>query len=448
MRRTPLPLAVLAASALVVSTAAPAPAASVTVAGGAITVAVAPTDPATVVNVYASYNSLIDAYRFETTHRGVDSTISGCEDDASSSDGVLCTVAMPTSYAVTGGASAEDIRLLHVPKAGDPAPAARIDAGAGNDVVHVAGVVATVSGGEGDDVISPDAAYGSPITDRVPGTVVSGGPGIDTLDLDNAGTCGAAPVVITLNDLADDGCAGEGDNYASDFEVVLGNTATERIEGTERGDTIDGGGGGDTILGLGGDDVLAVGGGFSTLTATIDGGDGNDTITGSPGDDRLVGGAGKDVISGGAGNDTIDLRDGRPGDRADCGDGADVALVDRGDVHVNCEQVRVAPAAPKVKGTKLVARQGKVAIRLSCAKGPACRGSVVVRTTLKKKQVVALKGAYSLKGGTTKVVSLRLRGKARAHLAGPGRKVTGTMELTPKGGVPATTRVTVRSRGR
>jgi Ca2+-binding RTX toxin-like protein len=446
MRRTSLPLALAAASALVVSTTSPAPAATVTVAGGAITVAVAPTDPATVVNVYATYNSAIDAYRFETTHRGVDSTISGCEDDASSSDGVLCTVPRPTSYTVTGGASDDDIRLSHWPKAGDPAPAARIDAGPGNDQVHVAGVVASVNGGDGDDVITPDVAYGSLFAARVSGTVVSGGPGIDTLDLHNAGSCGAAPVVITLDDVADDGCVGEGDNYASDFEVVLGNTATERIEGTERGDTIDGGGGGDTILGHGGDDVLAVGGGFTDLSPFINGGDGNDTITGSPGDDHLVGGPGKDVIAGSGGNDTIDLRDGRPGDRADCGDGADIALVDRGDVHVNCEQVRVAPAVPKVERTKLVARQGKVAITLACAKGPACRGSVVVRTTLRKTQVVALKGSYSLKGRTTKVVTLTLRGKARAHLARPGRKVTGTMELTPKGGVPTTVRVTVRSR--
>jgi Ca2+-binding RTX toxin-like protein len=141
------------------------------------------------------------------------------------------------------------------------------------------------------------------------------------------------------------------------------------LKGTNSADTINGNGGNDTINAKKGADTIDGGLGDDRILAskgndTVNGGDGNDTLHGGWGNDVQHGGAGDDIIFanrgrdtsygddgndqlwalargdvhsrhdyrgdtliGGNGNDTFRTRDGE-GDRIDCGDGDDVAVLD------------------------------------------------------------------------------------------------------------------------
>ena len=79
-----------------------------------------------------------------------------------------------------------------------------------------------------------------------------------------------APIAASIDGVANDGEAGEGDNIATDVESIVGGSA---------GDTLTGGAGNETLIG----------------------GAGNDTLSGLAGDDVLDGGAGADHLDGGAG---------------------------------------------------------------------------------------------------------------------------------------------------
>jgi hypothetical protein len=103
-------------------------------------------------------------------------------------------------------------------------------------------------------------------------------------------------VTITLNDQADDGEPGEGDNVRAAVESATGGSGNDRI----------------------------VAGPNSSY---LYGGAGNDSITGGPGEQR---------IEGNEGDDTIDSRDGAY-DSIDCGPGNDVVLADPGDFTTACE---------------------------------------------------------------------------------------------------------------
>ena len=170
-----------------------------------------------------------------------------------------------------------------------------VDGGPGRDVV---------AGGDGDDVV----LAGNTINGAADGGAdsVSGGPGIDSASVTATGPAPALAgigVTVTLDDIANDGIVGEGDNYRSDIENVVSN-----------------GGGNDTLTGSAAINVLTTG-------------DGNDSITG---------GAGNDILTSNAGNDSIQARDGYA-DRVACGKGADTAIVDTLDqLSPDCETVQVA----------------------------------------------------------------------------------------------------------
>jgi Ca2+-binding RTX toxin-like protein len=130
-------------------------------------------------------------------------------------------------------------------------------------------------GGAGDDVMLAGA-----VADGA--DAFSGGPGNDTVDYGAR----AGAIAVTIDDVADDGAAGEGDDVATDVEIVKG------------------GAGDDTLAGGAGNETLYGGAGNDTLT----GGAGNDTLFGDAGDDLFDEGAatsGADTINGGAGIDTV-----------------------------------------------------------------------------------------------------------------------------------------------
>lgn len=151
--------------------------------------------------------------------------------------------------------------------------------------------------------------------------------------------------------------------------VITGSPGGDTLWGTQNADAIRAGGGNDTVLAQRGDDAVFGGGGSDSLFGRggndrvkggpgrdeiygddpdssqgndkVVGGGGNDYVFGGSEQDRVVGGAGSDVLVGHFGDDTIVARDGQV-DRVDCGNGSDIAFVDREDVIVKgCNVVRV-----------------------------------------------------------------------------------------------------------
>ena len=155
-----------------------------------------------------------------------------------------------------------------------------IDGKGGNDRLDGRGDNDTVFGSGGDDVLVGDVGKDSLV----------GGDGFDTADY----SARTAPLTIDLDDVDDDGEAGEGDNVAMTIEQVLG-------------------------------------------------GSGNDSITGNAGTNHLVGNLGTDSLFGLGGDDRLFGRDGLV-DTLDCGDGAgDAVDQDATDTMTNCEAVLAPP---------------------------------------------------------------------------------------------------------
>ena len=124
-----------------------------------------------------------------------------------------------------------------------------------------------------------------------------------------------AKVTVTLDNAANDGQAGEGDNIHSDVENV----------GT----------------GQGNDDIVG-----SSAANTLSGDIGDDDITGGGGEDLLVGDEGG-LLPGETSNDTFHARDGFA-DNIICGEGSDTAIVDTLDTVTDCETVDRAAFVPPV----------------------------------------------------------------------------------------------------
>ena len=197
-----------------------------------------------------------------------------------------------------------DIALLSDPS-GPLLIAATIDGGPGAEQIQ---------GGAGDDVLSggpdPDTLLNSAGADALDG-------GASVLDRVEFG--GTAPLRISLDGVADDGQAGEGDNVDPSIEDVSGGAGPDTIVGSAKKNQ---------LLGGGGDDVM-------------NGAGGRDRVRGHEGNDRLTGGSGLDLLDGASGSDLLLGRDGEL-DKIACRDGArDRASVDRIDrVYSGCERVR------------------------------------------------------------------------------------------------------------
>ena len=180
----------------------------------------------------------------------------------------------------------------------------------GETVVHAGAGDDTVNGGPSEDVFFED----SDASDR---DSFRGGAGRDWVDYEGV----MHAVSISLNDIADDGRPGEGDNVKSDIEVLLG---------TGNADTLTGDGDPNVILALWqssywlhdgvpdvrqltGGAVINGGGGGDVIAGTdwgvpdrLSGGTGNDALSGYSGNDVLSGGSGDDILMGGAGFDALD----------------------------------------------------------------------------------------------------------------------------------------------
>jgi Ca2+-binding RTX toxin-like protein len=248
----------------------------------------------------------------------------------------------------------------------------RLRGGDGDDVIHGGpgndaelfgdGGDDQLAGEDGDDAIrggaGNDAEDGGPGNDTLGESDadagaddIHGGPGFDQLDLDSH----AGGVAILLDDVANDGAPGEGDDFHADLEKVYGTRGNDTYVGTAGNDVVNANSGDDSVRGGAGNDELTGSSGADTLA----GESGNDTLYGGEGDDRVDGGPGLDSLFGdysscsaygcSSGNDQLFARDGEA-DALNCGAGADSAQVDTVDTLAKdgfqlCESVDAAALA-------------------------------------------------------------------------------------------------------
>ena len=276
----------------------------------------------------------------------------------------------------------------------------RMNGGAGDDFLIGSDGDDVMDAGPGDDTMvcgaGHDVMAGNDGEDRM---VWNHGDGSDVMD----GDAGRDVAEVNGAPVADDDFAVRPNGVRVRFErrnlapFELDIATTERLR-------VDGGGGDDRVR-----------------TARDLGGLIAGAFYGGEGADRLGGTEGADLLSGGPGRDVLHARD-RAADRVDCGDGLDVAGVDRHDQVRRCELV--LGGRPRVRLTRKVAetRAGVAFVRARCVATARCRGSLQLR-----RGRVALGGErFSIARGTGKTVRVRLnrRGRRLVSAASPkGAKV-------------------------
>jgi uncharacterized delta-60 repeat protein len=147
-------------------------------------------------------------------------------------------------------------------------------------------------GGSGDDRLDGENGKEFQLGKPLSSDQLFGDAGIDTADYSHRGTA----LTLKLDNVANDGAAGENDNIHADVENILGGSGND----------------------------LIVGGPFAN---SLVGNAGNDIIWGGEGNDTLVGGTGTDQLFGQGGNDLLLAREGQK-DRVDGGPGIDTAQRD------------------------------------------------------------------------------------------------------------------------
>ena len=134
-----------------------------------------------------------------------------------------------------------------------------------------------INGLEGDDTIllSPSVTINASLNggagrDRLRGGAgrdeFLGGAGIDTADYSDS----VVPVSVSIDDAANDGPAGQGENVFADVENVFGGAAADTLAGNAGSNLLLGNAGDDTVRGGGGRDVLIGGAGADRLSGEAD----------------------------------------------------------------------------------------------------------------------------------------------------------------------------------
>ena len=232
-----------------------------------------------------------------------------------------------------------------------------IEGNKGDDVIYGAEGDDTLKGDQGNDTLyggeGADSLYGGSGNDELHGGAgddkffahggrevgtVNGGEGYDQLiGTDKNDTFVMEHNMANLNSVEEiDGGAGtnkiEGTNAGetldftgitlTNIEKINAGKGDDTVTGTDAADVIEGNKGDDELHGAGGDDQLY-------------GDQGNDTIYGGEGDDSIYGGSGNDELHGGAGDDTFFAHGGKEIGTVDGGDGYDkLAGGDKNDTFV------------------------------------------------------------------------------------------------------------------
>ena len=221
-----------------------------------------------------------------------------------------------TSVDASGSHKADTIRML----ASLPAT---LSGGNSGDNIYGGPRGDTLNGGRANDTLVPGKG-----ADRM-----NGGEGNDYADYGTR----TAPLTLSLDGVANDGEALEGDNLGLDVEALIGGSGNDRLTGSAEANSLWGQDGDDTIDGRLGSDWLNGGAGFDTadyssrttpVSLSLDpiwndgeagendglgvdferllGGSSSDTLTGDAGANRLEGREGNDTINGGLGADVLD----------------------------------------------------------------------------------------------------------------------------------------------
>lgn len=145
------------------------------------------------------------------------------------------------------------------------------DGGPGSDTLRGGPGNDGFVGGPGDDIAFGNGGDDAFVADNIDGRDrFFGGPGKDIAAYNRR----TAAQTITLDGLANDGTAGEGDNIGSDVENVFGGSGVDKITGNSKANEIRGGSGDDvinTVDGIGGNDTIS--GDSGTDTCNSDSGD-------------------------------------------------------------------------------------------------------------------------------------------------------------------------------
>ena len=272
---------------------------------------------------------------------GNDEIVAGSTDGAQTIDGgdgndTIRHYYRSSASTITTGGGSDTIELTHANVGTAAIIVTDFTAGAGGDVLRLAGgegsLLGLLSGWDGSS--NP---FGSSGFLRLQQS------GADTLlqwDVDGGGDDWETLAVLQNTDADDFTAANFTPGYNPDGsapagETISGTAGDETLTGTIGNDTIDGLGGADVIFGKAGADIISGGDGSDNLNGdadddTLDGGNDDDMLSGGGGDDGLFGQAGVDLLfgdsgddelSGGAGNDSLDGGDG--GDTLAGGDGDD-----------------------------------------------------------------------------------------------------------------------------
>ncbi len=415
-----------------------------------------------------------DANRYYFDDDGATLTAgTGCETDPNRGGDIQCQAGGPVPVVVDLG-DGDDRASMGVVGA--------LVGGPGNDLLR-GGIEGpqTFDGGDGNDTFEGDATGFCTDGNRGRGAdSYAGGAGTDLVRYDDEDV---GPITVTIDGVANDGAANEGDNVGLDVEGVNGtDCALNDITGSAGPNTLLGEG---TLNGLGGDDVLTGSGSADTLSGgegndklvarsgndKLDGGPGDDFIEGGFDDDMLEGGPGKDSFVGdetasntiGTGNDIINANDG-VGENISCGPGSDVANVDALDtVPVDtqnlCEVVNKAAGAPAgptgpvgpgtpggggaavafpvtlASSSVKASRRGRVTLTLRCRATDAAGCNGVVRVASTKKVRIA---------GRSRTFVLGTRNFSIAR--GKSARVTFTLSKTNRSALRRLKRVALSAR--
>ncbi|MFA9271069.1 MAG: calcium-binding protein [Baekduiaceae bacterium] len=285
---------------------------------------------------------------------------------------------------VLGGSAADTIT-------GGP-NASTLAGGAGGDTLRGGAAADVLFGGTENDA----TGSGDDTLDGGGGAdVLRGGDGVDAVSYATRGV----PVAVSLDDVANDGQAGEGDNVRGDVEAIIGGAAGDTLTGSTGGNVIDGGGGGDTITG-------------GDATDVIQGGEGDDGIQARDGAaDAIACGTGTDSVVA----DTIDVVE------------ADCEVVDRPAVAVAAPQVIIVPPAASSGGTVAALpatvqggtvkpdKRGRIKVTVRCpVQLAACAGTLALRTT-KPAKTLSTK-AFKVPAGSARSVTFTLSKGLRAKV--------------------------------
>ena len=208
-----------------------------------------------------------------------------------------------------------------------------VEAGQGDDQVHMGGAFASMSGGPGADLLDATAADSAAVNyaDHTDG------------------------VTVRLNGVADDGAAGEGDNVLGPVTGITGGSGNDDLQAGEHASGLFGGAGNDVLTG-------------SPEGDTIVAGEGDDTLAGGGGNDHLEGGAGADDLGGGDGFDEASYAGATVPLSLSIGDGAnDGAAGENDDIHGDVEALAGGSGNDVLTGTagpnRLIAYGGQDVLR-------------------------------------------------------------------------------------